>query len=157
MPSGSGNAIEITPLERHDTSALAELMADYAAAMGGIVREPKPDDVLRLFDDPSVGLVGAWNGGALVGFALFFDLPEAISGERAGQLDDLYVSPGARGHGLAKALISHLTEIGRERKWVHLRWLVPEDNVAALRAYEGISEAAPWQSRVIWLRRELEY
>ena len=157
MPSGSGNTVEIRTLGRHDAPALAGLMVDYAAAMGGAVREPKPDSALRLFDDPSVGLVGAWNGGALVGFALFFDLPEAISGERAGQLDDLYVSQAARGRGLAKALIAHLTEIGRERNWVHLRWLVPEDNTAALRAYEGISEAASWQSRVIWLRRELEY
>lgn len=155
MPSET--SIEIRPLARHDAPALATLVADYAAVMGGAVRQPKPDDVLRLFDEPTVGLVGAWIGGALVAFALFFDLPEAISGERAGQLDDLYVSPGARGHGLARALIAHLTEIGRERDWVHLRWLVPEDNAAALRAYEGISEAAPWQSRVIWLRRELEY
>lgn len=155
MPSET--SIEIRPLNRHDAPALDGLMADYAAAMGGAVRQPRPEAAQRLFDEPIVGLLGAWNGGTLVAFALFFDLPEAISGERAGQLDDLYVSPGARGHGLAKALISHLTEIGRERNWVHLRWLVPEDNVAALRAYEGISEAAPWQSRVIWLRRELEY
>lgn len=157
MPSEAGNSIEIRPLDRHDAPALAVLMADYAKAMGGAVRHPKPKDVLRLFDEPFVGLLGAWNGDTLVAFALFFDLPEAISGERAGQLDDLYVSPNARGHGLARALIAHLTEIGRERNWVHLRWLVPEDNAAALRAYEGISEAAPWQSRVIWLRRELEY
>ncbi|PLP57697.1 GNAT family N-acetyltransferase [Mesorhizobium loti] len=157
MTSGSGNSIEIRPLDWNDAPALAALMADYAAAMGGTVRKPKPDSALRLFDEPMVGVVGAWNGGALVAFALFFDLPEAISGERAGQLDDLYVSPNARGHGLAKALIAHLTEIGRERNWVHLRWLVPEDNAAALRAYEEISETAPWQSRVIWLRRELGY
>ena len=155
MPSET--SIEIRPLDRHDAPAFATLVADYATVMGGAVRQPKPDDVLRLFDEPTVGLVGAWSGGALVAFALFFDLPEAISGERAGQLDDLYVSPGARGHGLARALIAHLTEIGRERDWVHLRRLVPEDNAAAQRAYEGISEAAPWQSRVIWLRRELEY
>ncbi len=155
MPSET--SIEIRPLACHDAPALAALMADYAAAMGGAVRQPSPEAALRLLDEPMAGLVGAWIGGALVAFALFFDLPEAISGKRAGQLDDLYVSPGARGHGLARALIAHLTEIGRERDWVHLRWLVPEDNAAALRAYEGISEAAPWQSRVIWLRRELEY
>ena len=157
MPSGSGNTFEIRQLDRHDAPVLAALMADYAAAMSGAAQQPQPKDVLRLFDEPMVGLVGAWNGSALVAFALFFDLPEAISGERAGQLDDLYVSPNARGHGLAKALIAHHTELGRERNWVHLRWLVPEDNAAALRAYEGISETAPWQSRVIWLRRELEY
>lgn len=155
MPSET--SIEIRPLARHDAPALAALMADYAAAMSGAVRQPRPEAALRLFDEPMAGLVGAWNGGALVAFALFFDLPEAISGERAGQLDDLYVSPNARGHGLAKALIAHLTELGRQRNWVHLRWLAPEDNAAALRAYEGISETAPWQSRVIWLRRELEY
>jgi len=122
--------------------------------MGGPELDPQPDYARGLLADPKAEIAGALLGADLLGFAVFFDLPEAITGERAGQLDDLFVSEAARGKGIARALIAHVADIGRRRGWVHLRWLVPEDNAAALRLYEGISEPAPWQSRVIWLREE---
>lgn len=83
--------------------------------------------------------------------ALAFDLAEIISGRRAGQLDDLFVAPEARGAGLARTLIAQLTEIGTARGWTHLRWLVPQDNIAARRLYETLAEPPPWDSFPITL------
>ncbi|MBG7335855.1 GNAT family N-acetyltransferase [Ectopseudomonas oleovorans] len=101
--------------------------------------------------DPIAEVLGGFLGAELVAFAVFFDLPEAISGGRSGQLDDLYVLPAARGKRLAQRLITAIADTGRSRAWIHLRWLVPEDNPDAIRAYARFAEPAGWKSYVLWL------
>lgn len=129
---------------------LAPLIAAYAQEMRrGAPRRPDEFYSELLLADPTAELLGARSDGELVGFAIFFDLPETISGHRAGQLDDLYVTPAARDHGVARRMIEHLVEIGRMREWAHLRWLVPETNAAAIGLYDQIAKPAPWKSYVI--------
>jgi len=141
----------IRPLERDDAARLAALITGYRAAMGS-TDQPAMSEleaqtlIASAKADPNILLIGAGTGTGLAGFALAFDLPEIISGGRAGQLDDLFVAPEARGSGLARALIARLTDLGRARGWTHLRWLVPQDNIAARRLYETLAEPAPWDS-----------
>lgn len=145
--------IAIRPLGLADGPALAALLARYGDALRHEA-EPKPADeaaALRLLEDRAAELLGAFAGGRLVAFALFFDLPEAISGRRAGQLDDLYVAPEARGQRLAQRLIEAIAALGRGRGWVQLRWLAPQDNDEARHAYARFAESAPWASYVLWL------
>ncbi|WYK05193.1 GNAT family N-acetyltransferase [Cereibacter sphaeroides f. sp. denitrificans] len=151
------NLPAIRPLCAADAPRLADLMTAYRRAMGGPDEAMTPDEasplIERAIGEPDLLLLGADCGGALAGFALAFDLPEIISGGRAGQLDDLFVLPEARGSGLARALIGQLTEIGTTRGWTHLRWLVPQDNVTAKRLYRSIADPAPWDSFRIELTR----
>lgn len=144
--------ISIRSLTDADAAALAGLLADYGAEMRHAAAQP-PDLALaaQLLSDPKAELLGAFHNEALLGFILFFDLPEAISGRRAGQIDDLYIASDARGHRLAQRLIDRVADLGRSRGWVHLRWLVPQDNHAAQRAYDRMAERAPWLSFAIWL------
>ncbi len=147
--------LAIRPMQPGDAVGLARLVAGYAGEMRHAA-SPAPDAALaeRILADPKVELLGAFQGDRLMGFVLFFDLPEAISGRRAGQIDDLYVSPDARGHRLAQRLIDAVADLGRERGWVHLRWLVPQDNLSAQRAYDRLAERAPWLSYALWLDGE---
>lgn len=140
----------LRPLERTDAARLAVLITGYRAAMGA-GRSPMSklgaqNLIASAEADANILLIGADAGAGLAGFALAFDLAEIISGRRAGQLDDLFVAPEARGAGLARTLIAQLTEIGAARGWTHLRWLVPQDNIAARRLYETLAEPAPWDS-----------
>jgi len=144
--------ITIRRLTAEEAPALAGLLAAYAGEMRHAAPPPPaPALAAGILADPKAELLGAIQAGTLLGFALFFDLPEAISGRRAGQIDDLYVSPDARGQRLAQRLIEAIAAIGRERGWVHLRWLVPQDNLAAQRAYDRLAERAPWLSFALWL------
>ncbi len=140
----------IRRLSAADAPRLAELMRAYRRAMGGPAKAMTPEQATPLIErsvaEPDLLLLGADHRGALAGFALAFDLPEIISGSRAGQLDDLFVMPEARGSGLARALIGQLTEIGTARGWTHLRWLVPQDNLTAKRLYLSIADPAPLDS-----------
>lgn len=136
-----------------DAVALASLLAAYGDEMrhgqgAGANALTRAD---ALIADPIAEVLGGFLGDELVAFAVFFDLPEAISGGRSGQLDDLYVLPAERGKRLAQRLIMAIADTGRSRAWVHLRWLVPEDNPDAIRAYARFAEPAGWKSYVLWL------
>ena len=141
---------QITTIRRltaDEAPALAGLLAAYAGAMRHAAPPPPaPALAASILTDPKAELLGAFQDDTLLGFILFFDLPEAISGRRAGQIDDLYISPNARGQRLAQRLIDAVADLGRQRGWVHLRWLVPQDNLAAQRAYDRLAERAPWLS-----------
>lgn len=144
--------IAIRLLLPEDASAFAGLAAAYAGEMRHApAPAPNVAAARRLLEDSKAEILGAFQQGTLIGFAILFDLPEAISGCRAGQIDDLYVAQSARGKRLAQHLIEAIVDIGRTRNWVHLRWLVPEDNHAAQAAYDRLAERAPWLSYAIWL------
>ncbi|MFL1875201.1 N-acetyltransferase family protein [Hansschlegelia beijingensis] len=151
-------SLRIIPrLQASDASRLAPLMAAYSGAL--LASEPgAPDEAYaaKLIAEPMVGIAGAELDGALVGFALYYDLPEAISGRRAGQLDDLFVDAACRGKGVAQALIACLVDEGAARDWVHLRWMVPEANPAAA-LYDRIAERAPWRNYVIRIDRSVDW
>lgn len=145
----------VRTLAARDAPALARLMSAYRAAMeDGSDRTVTADDARALILGAGNDrlLLGAEVQGRLCAFALAFDLPEIIAGGRAGQLDDLFVAPEARGKGLARALIAELAGIGRARGWSHLRWLVPQNNLRARRLYQTIAEPAPWDSFRLVLR-----
>jgi len=145
--------VTLRRLVAHDAVALASLLAAYGDEMrheqgAGANALARAN---ALIANPIVEVLGGFLGDELVAFAVFFDLPEAISGGRSGQLDDLYVLPAARGKRLAQRLIAAIADIGRSRAWIHLRWLVPEDNPDAIRAYARFAEPAGWKSYVLWL------
>ncbi|MFC3692695.1 GNAT family N-acetyltransferase [Chenggangzhangella methanolivorans] len=145
-------SLDIRALTPDDADLFAPLLAAYSDALLGREAPSAPDEpyARKLLSDeePVANVAGAFLDGRLVGFALYYDLPEAISGLRAGQLDDLYVRPDARGNGVAQKLIAGLVEEGERLGWMHLRWMVPEKNPAAA-LYERIAEAAPWRNFVI--------
>ncbi|HUG62149.1 MAG TPA: GNAT family N-acetyltransferase, partial [Methylomirabilota bacterium] len=76
-------------------------------------------------------MLGAFIDDDLVGFAVFFDLPDTITGLRVGQVDDIYVLPEFRGRGVGRTLIDALKDEGQSRGWGRLRWIVPKPVDAA--------------------------
>ena len=51
-------------------------------------------------------------------------------------LEDLFVAPEARGHGIGRALIADLLARAKERGWSRLYWHTREGNAAARRVYD---------------------
>ena len=111
MPDGEsdGHDIEISLLRLRDAHALAPLIAAYGQALKrGAPRRPDQYYAEQLLQDRVAEFLGARIDGELVGFILFYDLPEPVSGKRAGQADHIYVHHARRGKGIAKALVDVL-------------------------------------------------
>lgn len=56
--------------------------------------------------------------------------------ENVCHLQDLFVGPTARGHGVAGALIKAVADISRERGAARLYWLTQEHNATARALYD---------------------
>jgi GNAT superfamily N-acetyltransferase len=146
--------IAIKQLGPDDALALAPLIAEYAQALKrGAPRRPDQFYAERILGDRTAEVIGVEEDGRLVGFAIYFDLPEIISGLRTGQLDEIYVHPDARNKGLARRMIEWLVSEGGKRGWYELRWIVPGKNVPAVALYDQIAEPADWKGYVLAIDR----
>ncbi len=124
--------VTVKALSQKDAPKLAPLIAAYAQAMKrGAPRRPDKFYAELLTTDRTAEVVGAFEGDELVGFAVFFDLPDTISGFRIGQLDDIYVLPGHRNKGIGHTFVETLKTEGQSRGWGRLRWIVPKPVDAA--------------------------
>ena len=89
-------------------------------------------------DAPAAEAVIAEVAGAPAGFALFFHNFSTWTGRRGVYLEDLYVTPAARGHGVGRALLAHLAALAVERGCARLEWSVLDWNVDAIAFYRAV-------------------
>ena len=146
--------ISIKSLGPDDALALAPLIAEYAQALKrGAPRRPDQFYAERILGDRTAEVIGAEVEGRLVGFAIYFDLPEIITGLRTGQLDEIYVHPDVRNQGIGRRMIEWLVSEGAKRAWSELRWIVPGRNAPAVALYDKIAEPADWKGYVLPIDR----
>jgi len=148
------NDIEIARLTLVDAHELAPLVAAYTQdRKRGAPRRPDEYYAELLLSDRAAEILGARLGDKLVGFAVFFDLPDTMTGMRAGQLDELFVDHPVRSQGIGHALVEALADEGRNRGWTHLRWMVPEKPAASRRLAEQLAEPGTWANYAIRIER----
>jgi len=78
------------------------------------------------------------DGGRAVGFATIFWTWSTNAAARIGTMNDLFVSPEARGSGTAEALIEACAEHCRRRGAIRLEWQTALDNHRAQAVYERV-------------------
>lgn len=71
------------------------------------------------------------------GFALFFPIYSTWRG-RSLHLEDLFVRPAFRGHGIGKSLLQHIASIAIDRGCARLQWDVLEWNKPAIDFYRSL-------------------
>jgi GNAT superfamily N-acetyltransferase len=99
------------------------------------------EDQLRqtLFGERRVAeVVIASYEGEPAGFALFFHNFSTLLGRPGVYLEDLFVIPALRGHGIGKILLSFLARLAVERGCGRLEWWVLDWNEPAIRFYERL-------------------
>jgi GNAT superfamily N-acetyltransferase len=86
--------------------------------------------------------------GSVVGMAVWFRSFSTWTGRAGVWLEDLFVEPGQRGHGLGKALLVRLAQICVERGWTRLEWAVLDWNAPSIEFYraQGARELEEWNT-----------
>ena len=128
-----------------DVPVLLELVRELA------VYEKEPDAVEATEDLLAAALFGpspvaschvAEVDGAVVGFALWYVSFSTWQGRPGLWLEDLFVRPAARGHGLGKALLQALAQVCIERGYGRFEWWVLDWNVDAQGFYRSLGARA---------------
>lgn len=91
-------------------------------------------------------------GADLVGFTQLYPTFASVSIGRALILNDLFVAPSARGHGVGRALIERAVEFGKLDGALYLELATEVTNRTAQRLYE----ATGWQREVDFYRYSLD-
>lgn len=78
------------------------------------------------------------DGGAVVGFALWFRNYSTWTGRHGVHVEDLYVRPEARGSGHGAALLRTLARICVENGYTRMEWSVLDWNEPSIRFYESL-------------------
>ena len=91
-----------------------------------------------LFDERSAEAVIAEQEGKPMGFALFFHNFSTWTGRKGLYLEDLYVTPEARGSGVGTALLRHLAGIALDRDCGRFEWAVLDWNTPAIDFYTAV-------------------
>jgi GNAT superfamily N-acetyltransferase len=142
--------IAVTRLDLAAAHELAPLIAaNVQDRKRGAPRAPDQYYAELLLEDRTAEVLGARLDGRLVGYAVFFDLPDTMTGMRAGQLEDLFVMQDARGNRVGRALVDALAAEGARRGWRQIRWLVPEKPESARRFAERLARPGGWLAYVV--------
>ena len=81
--------------------------------------------------------IAEWNGEA-AGFAVWFYNFSTFRGRHGIYLEDLFVKPDFRGHGIGKALLANLARRAVEQNCARVEWSVLDWNKPSIDFYEGI-------------------
>jgi GNAT superfamily N-acetyltransferase len=102
-----------------------------------------------LFGERSAEAVIAEQEGNATGFALFFHNFSTWTGRKGLYLEDLYVTPEARGSGVGTALLRHLAGIALDRDCARFEWAVLDWNTPAIDFYTamGADSLDEWRIR----------
>jgi GNAT superfamily N-acetyltransferase len=87
---------------------------------------------------PAAEVLIAFDGAAPVGFALFFPNYSTFLAKPGLYLEDLFVTPEARGRGIGLALLRRLAVIARERGYGRMEWSVLDWNEPAIGFYKKL-------------------
>lgn len=137
--------IAIRPANPGDVSLILRLVRELAEfeREPDAVKATEPMLEAALFGErPTAEAVIAEIDGAAMGFALFFQNFSTWTGLPGIYLEDLYVTPDARGAGVGTALLRHLAGIALDRGCGRFEWAVLDWNTPAVDFYRAMGAVA---------------
>ena len=133
--------LNIRPATRADAPVIASLvreLADYEKLLDDA--KATAEDFLREIERPNPVihvLIAEWDGSPC-GFALYFFNFSTFVGRPGLYLEDLFVRPAQRKHGIGRALLRALARIATQRGCGRMEWAVLDWNEPALRFYKSL-------------------
>ncbi len=113
-------------------------LADYERAADEVVADEADIDAMLFGDGPRAFCdIAEWNGEP-AGIALWFHNFSTWRGRHGIYLEDLFVPPSMRGHGVGKALLANLAKRCVAQGLDRMDWQVLDWNTPAIAVYERI-------------------
>ena len=149
--------LNIRPATPDDVSTILRFIRELA------LYEREPDAVIATEADllrdgwglaPRFTALIADYDGAPAGFALYFTSYSTWLGHHGIRLEDLYVTPELRGHGIGKALLAKLARIAVEEGCPRLEWDVLNWNEPAIAVYRRIGATVQTEWSIMRLAGE---
>jgi GNAT superfamily N-acetyltransferase len=146
--------LSIRPAKIEDVALLASMIREFAA-FEHLEHEVSAteDDILRdgFGERPKFRAVIAQWDGQPVGYAVFFEFYSSFQGRTGLFLDDIFVRPDFRKHGIGTALLRHVAAIAWREKYFCMRWEVLDWNKQAIDFYNnlGASFLEEWKPAIL--------
>ena len=133
-----------------DVSAIVQLIRDLAEfeQLTHLVQVTPEKLRPQLFGEkPAAEAIVAERDGGVVAFALYFTNFSTFLAQPGLYLEDLYVKPEHRGHGIGKALLKRLAAVAVERDCGRFEWSVLDWNTNAITVYQkmGATVMPEWR------------
>ena len=128
----------VTPADVDVVVGLVRELADYEKSLDEARMTCEQLHEALFGDSPALfGHVATDRAGTVVGFALWFSNFSTWRGTHGVYLEDLYVSPAARGTGLGRELLRTLADVCVQRGYSRLEWSVLDWNTPSIEFYEA--------------------
>ncbi len=137
--------LNIRPATRADIPTIVRFIRELAEyeKLSHVCRTSEASLAVHLFGErPYAECLIGEVGGEAEGFALFFHNFSTFECKPGIYLEDLYVTPTARGKGLGKALLLALARLAVERGCARLEWSVLDWNTPAIAFYKSLGAGA---------------
>ena len=134
-------AIEIRIARANDTALILGFirdLAEYEKLAHEVVADEAQLRATLFGVRPAAEVLIAELDGAAVGFALFFTNYSTFLGKPGLYLEDLFVRPAARSHGVGHALMVKLAKLCVERDYGRFEWAVLNWNEPAIKFYRSL-------------------
>jgi GNAT superfamily N-acetyltransferase len=132
------------PARREDAPLIFHLICDLAN-YEKLLSEVKADAKTLenwLFNKQAAEVTIAEINGLEAGYALYFTNFSTFLGRAGMYVEDLYVKPQFRGHGIGKAMLSHLAKIAAERDYGRMEWACLDWNEPSIKFYRSLGAEA---------------
>jgi GNAT superfamily N-acetyltransferase len=133
--------LSIRPATAADAALLTKMILEFAT-FEHLEQEMSTtaEDLVRDGFGPSPkfrAVIAEWNGEP-AGYAMFFGFYSSFQGRAGLFLDDIFVRPNFRKHGIGTALIKHVAGIAWREKYFCMRWEVLDWNKPAIDFYKNL-------------------
>ena len=138
------NVLPISPADREDWKVLYHGYAEF-------YQVPMNDEILDTVwgwihddDNPFFALIAKDENCKALGLLHCRQLVSPLRGALVGFLDDLFVTPEARGQGVVEELYAALNQLGKQQGWPFIRWITAENNYRGRAVYDKLSDKTHW-------------
>lgn len=128
-----------TPADSTTLFRLISALAEYEKLTHLVEATPEKIGQALFGERPHAeAVIAEVEGGQAVGFALFFHNFSTFLAKPGLYLEDLFVEPAWRGHGIGKALLRHLAALAVARGCGRFEWSVLDWNQPSIDFYEAM-------------------
>jgi GNAT superfamily N-acetyltransferase len=148
------NAICLRPATESDVPAIYDMLVQSAIAQGGEAEVcVDPSNLLAdgFSANPRFQCLIAECDGETAGLALYFFIYSTWTSRNGLYLEDLYVDPKFRRHGIARSLMTELETVAQRAGCRYMRWLVLRNNHAAISFYETVGAKISAETGIVTL------